>query len=107
MPAPTRDPEKGADVTTALVYIQSGQGDTHANASDDRGRISGQSDPMVNAICGMAPSTCRGSGLDKGMEDVLPALSSLVREGRQRQIQAKARREKEDWLVPQEYDLVS
>lgn len=49
----------------------------HIQTLNDTGIVSEQSDPIVNSILGRLPATCRGSMLDKRMEDVLPALPDL------------------------------
>lgn len=75
----------------------------HIQILNDTGIVSEQSGPTVNSILRMPPTTCRGSRLDKG--DGRGSLLSQIWEGSQRDkysLRPQVRREKADWLVPQE-----
>lgn len=43
--------------------------ETHMQTLNERGIISEQSDPTVKSMHGVLPIPCRGSRMDKGMED--------------------------------------
>lgn len=51
-------------------------GEEHIQVLNDTGIVLEPRGPQgVNSILNMLPTTCGGSGLDQGMDDVLPALS--------------------------------